>query len=797
MSDQVNVGDYSLEISGDEVVVRDESGAIVETVELDDVDGELTLPDGQKVDLASILAGAGVENFQTAAGPANDNLGYINGGPGNFTPFHGTSDEFGGLNSEGALGGTSLGFSALNSDEKRTYDPSEEDQVLVTWSPHDPWSVAENRSGVSFGKIVNGNPADFKFEISDDRFEIVDGILQLREGVSFDYETEAGIELEITATSRTGDKQTLSVHIDVTDVNEAQTDLLIDTTAANENVAGAVIGNVSVVDPDGEDDQSYQVSDDRFEIVDGQLKLKDGVSLDHESESTVDVTVTATDNAGNQISKTFTVNVADVNEAPVDIDLSGNTLVENVAGAVIGTLTAIDPDAGDSHSFEVSDPRFEVVNGQLKLKDGQSIDFETEPSLDVVVTATDSAGNKVQETFSLSVGGVNEAQTALTLDQLLVSENAAGAVIGALSVADQDVGDTQSFEVSDDRFEVADGQLKLKDGVSLDRESEPTVTVQVTATDSAGHQIQQTFTINVGDVNEGQSGLALAGNAVAENAAGAVIGALTVTDADAADSQSFQVSDARFEVVDGQLRLKDGISLNYEAEPTVNVEVTATDAGGNQIAQTFTINVGDVNEAQTSISLSKSSVAENAKGAVVGTMLVVDPDAGDKQSYSVSDSRFQIVNGQLKLKSGVSINYEAEPEVDVTVTAKDKSGHQISQTFTIDVTNVNEKQTAMTLSATKVTENDKGAVIGTLNVSDPDAGDVQSYKVFDNRFEVVNGQLKLKDGVSLNYEIRRQRERQGDGDRCRRQPDRQDLHRQRAERQRGADRHDVDRHQGG
>ena len=30
MSDQVNVGDYSLEISGDEVVVRDESGAIVE-----------------------------------------------------------------------------------------------------------------------------------------------------------------------------------------------------------------------------------------------------------------------------------------------------------------------------------------------------------------------------------------------------------------------------------------------------------------------------------------------------------------------------------------------------------------------------------------------------------------------------------------------------------------------------------------------------------------------------------------------------------------------------------------------
>ena len=108
-----------------------------------------------------------------------------------------------------------------------------------------------------------------------------------------------------------------------------------------------------------------------------------------------------------------------------------------MAGAVIGALTAIDPDAADSHSFEVSDPRFEVVGGQLKLKDGQSIDFETEPSLDVIVTATDSGGNKVQETFTLSVGGVNEAQTALTLDQLPVSENVAGAVVGTLNVADR------------------------------------------------------------------------------------------------------------------------------------------------------------------------------------------------------------------------------------------------------------------------------------------------------------------------------------------------------------------------
>jgi VCBS repeat-containing protein len=317
---------------------------------------------------------------------------------------------------------------------------------------------------------------------------------------------------------------------------------------------------------------------------------------------------------------------------------------------------------------------------------------------------------------------------------------------------DPDAGDSQIFAVSDGRFEIVNGQLKLKDGVSLDHENEPTVNVQVTATDSSGHQIQQTFAINVGNENETQTDLTLSGSKVAENAAGAVIGDLTVVDPDMGDTQSFQLSDDRFEVVNGQLKLKDGVSLDHEGEPTVNVQVTATDAGGHQVTKTFAIDVTDVNEVQTSLALSNNTVTENAKGAVIGSVVVIDPDAGDKQSYALSDNRFQIVNGQLQLKSGVSINYETEPQVDVKVTATDKSGHQISQTFTINVTDVNETQTGMTLSNTKVAENAAGAVVGTLGVVDPDAGDTQSYSVSDARFEVVNGQLKLKDGVSLNYE---------------------------------------------
>ena len=63
------------------------------------------------------------------------------------------------------------------------------------------------------------------------------------------------------------------------------------------------------VDPDDGDSLqtmatlTYTVSDDRFEIVGNELRLKDGVSLDHEAAETIDVTVTATDQGGLESSR--------------------------------------------------------------------------------------------------------------------------------------------------------------------------------------------------------------------------------------------------------------------------------------------------------------------------------------------------------------------------------------------------------------------------------------------------------------------------------------------------------------
>jgi hypothetical protein len=334
-----------------------------------------------------------------------------------------------------------------------------------------------------------------------------------------------------------------------------------------------------------------------------------------------------------------------------------------------------------------------VINNTLKLKAGVSLNYETEPSVSVTVTAKDTGGNQYSKAFTVSVTDVNEAQTGMSLSASKVAENASGATIGTLTTTDPDAGDSQSYTVSDSRFEVVNSTLKLKAGVSLNYETEPSVNVTVTATDTGGNQYSKAFTVNVTDVNEAQTGMTLSASKVNENAAGAVIGTLSVTDPDAGDKQSFSVSDSRFEVVNNQLQLKSGASLDYEQGSSVSVTVTAIDAGSNQISKAFTVNVGDVNEAQTGMSLGSNSIAENAKGAVVGTISVTDPDAGDSQSYQVSDSRFEVVNNQLQLKSGVSLDFETEPSVTVKVTATDQGGHSIAKDFSVNVTNVNEAPT--------------------------------------------------------------------------------------------------------
>jgi len=99
-----------------------------------------------------------------------------------------------------------------------------------------------------------------------------------------------------------------------------------------------------------------------------------------------------------------------MNQGPTDVVLSGGSVIENAAaGTLVGTVSAVDPNAGDSHSFVlVNDAggRFTISGNRLVV--AGPLDFETATSHTVVVRATDAGGLVFDKAFAISVQNHNE-----------------------------------------------------------------------------------------------------------------------------------------------------------------------------------------------------------------------------------------------------------------------------------------------------------------------------------------------------------------------------------------------------
>ena len=197
-------------------------------------------------------------------------------------------------------------------------------------------------------------------------------------------------------------------------------DLILDSLSVVENsITGTVVGDLSAIDSEG--------NATRFNIIDGtgynlflinsnnQLVVKSGTMIDYEMlYANPTVTIRTTDSGGLSFDKTLTVSVINVNEAPVNIGLFSTTIEEHSAGgAVVGDLTATDPDTGDTHSFTVVGgsglSQFEInANSQLVVKSGAIVDYETLPNPTVTIEVKDSGGLSYQKNFTITVEDIVE-----------------------------------------------------------------------------------------------------------------------------------------------------------------------------------------------------------------------------------------------------------------------------------------------------------------------------------------------------------------------------------------------------
>ncbi len=366
----------------------------------------------------------------------------------------------------------------------------------------------------------------------------------------------------------------------------------------------------------------------------------------------------------------------------------------------------------------------------------------------------------------------NQAPTDIGLTNSTLAENAgANAVVGTLSGTDPDVGDTLIFSLpsgvgNNSLFNISGTSLRANSSFNFEAGSSYSVTIRVT--DAGGLSYDEAFAITITDVNEAPTDISLTNASLAENAgANAVVGTLSGTDPDLSDSLTFTLpaglgNNSLFNISGTSLRANS--SFNFEAGSSYSVTVRVTDAGGLSYDEAFAITITDVNEAPTDISLTNSSLAENAgTNAVVGTLSGTDPDLSDSLAFTLptglgNNGLFNISGTSLRANS--SFNFEAGSSYSVTVRATDAGNLTFDKVFTISITNVNEAPTDISLSGNSVAENQAiGTPVGSFSTTDPDSGNTFTYTLVtgtgstDNAsFQIVGGVLKTN--AVFNYEVK-------------------------------------------
>ena len=362
-------------------------------------------------------------------------------------------------------------------------------------------------------------------------------------------------------------------------------------------------------------------------------------------------------------------------------------------------------------------------------------------------------------------------------------------MIGLLSSDDQDANATHSYDLvggqgSGDNglFQVSGGRLEVKASTTLDFENRDQYAVRLRTTDNGGLQHEQPFMVHVSDVNETPTDLALSNTTLNENTdttSDVLIGLLTTLDVDAGATHSYSLvagqgadDNGSFKINGGQLLVKAGTTLDFENQSSYSLRLRTTDNGSLSYDEPLTINLLDVNESPTDLTLSNDAIDENTSTAsqvLIGNLASVDQDAGATHTYSLvggvgsdDNGSFDIDGDKLLVRAGTTLDHEAQASYAVRVRATDNGGLTFDQALQIAVVDVNEPASDIVISNDNIDENVDTAnavAIGQLSAVDQDAGSAHVFTLVagsgaaDNaKFQITGENLNIKADTNVDFE---------------------------------------------
>ena len=409
------------------------------------------------------------------------------------------------------------------------------------------------------------------------------------------------------------------------------------------------------------------------------------------------VTVTATDNHGAQVSTTFDLTVNNVNDAPTLTPIASVSVDEDGQQAS-GQLIATDPDVGDTLSYSIANP----VSGLTFNPDGswvfdptdaayQSLPAGQSQTLTIPITVTDAAGATDVQNLVITVNGTNDGARMGGLSQHMVSEDLDvnhGELIanGRLAVLDIDSGEShitaQSVTGQYGRFSIdeqghwsysADNNNPAIQALGQNGQGEIVERFTVSSADGSA---SRDVVVRIMGTNDGPVVNHAISGAVADEDTvfSFTVPSDTFTDIDIGDTMTLSTGTLptwlHFDASTGTFS---GTPTNSDVGSTP-VTVTATDNHGAQVSTTFDLTVNNVNDAPTLTPIASVSVDEDSQKAS-GQLIATDPDAGDTLSYSIANP-----------VSGLTFNPDGSWVFDPTDAAYQSLPAGQSQTLTIPIT---------------------------------------------------------------------------------------------------------------
>ena len=590
-------------------------------------------------------------------------------------------------------------------------------------------AIAENTaSGENIGDPVAATDVDANTTLTytlggtdADSFSIVSTSGQLQTNTALDYETKISYSVTVSVSDDNGASDSITVTINVKDVNENRAPVFTDGASATRSVAEHTAINTNIGMPVAATDADYNrlaytlggTDADSFSIGMESGQLLTGAALDYETKTSYSVTVSVSDGNGGSDSIDVTINVTNVNEAP---SFASSTATRSVAenttsGENIGDpVAATDVDRDDTLIYTLSGTdasSFSIVSTTGQLQTNVALDYQIKTSYSVTITVSDgSLTDRIDVTINVTEDGTENNAPVFTdgisTTRTIAENTAANTNIGApVAATDADNNDTLTYTLSGTdaaSFSIGATTGQLQTNAALDYETKTSYSVTVSVSDGNGGSDIIPVTINVANVNESptftESGTAF--RSIAENtAAGQNIGTPIAATDEENDTLTYVLSGqdaALFSIVSTTGQLQTKAALDYETGYSgYGMTVSVHDGNTSNNIQ-VAIRKTDVNEkpyfADGGVTL---TVAENAAAGrnIETPITATDPDRGDTLTYSLQrgdKDAFRIDPNTGQIRTHAALDYETKKVyTDLVVRATDSAGLIGSTRLTINV----------------------------------------------------------------------------------------------------------------